>query len=291
MVSVSPCLAREQASMSQLDNIATLAQQLEANEIAAWRAIFGGPPAPLAAHLGSGYLEQGRALMIWNRAARVPLFNRIVGLGLFEPATDDLIDGLLARARAEHIRILVHVAPVARPANLGAMLSARGLVPAQPWLVHYRSLETPLPAPRIPEGYRIERTLPASSAAWGDALLAAWGFSDRAAVGALAVTLPIVQDAHTICFAAIHEASGQIAGAAMLYVSGSVGGLYADGVRQEHRQQGLQDALIAVRLAEAQRQGCTLACSQTLEAHPAQRNMAQAGFEIAYTRENYIPPK
>ena len=79
-----------------------------------------------------------------------------------------------------------------------------------------------------------------------------------------------------------------IVGGGMLFISGDVAGLYADGVREEHRHHGLQDALIAARLVEAHSQGCTLACSQTLAAHPAQRNMAEAGFQVAYTRLNYV---
>jgi GNAT superfamily N-acetyltransferase len=274
--------------MSDTDNLLVLARRLEANEIAAWRAIFDAASAALAAQLGFGYAEQGGALLFWNRAAPSPLFNRIVGLGVFEPATDALLDALLARARAEKSHSLVHVSPAAVPAELGTQLAARGLGTAPPWLIHYRSLEDALPAVSVSPGYRIERVGPANAAAWGDALLAAWGFSPRAATGVLAITLPLVQDANTSCFAAIHESSGKIVGGGMLFISGGVAGLYADGVREEHRHHGLQDALIAARLAEAQRQGCTLACSQTLAAHPAQHNMAQAGFQIAYTRKNYV---
>src|SRR6266508_2508415 len=280
--------ARLSTYMSDTDNMLMLTRRLEANEIAAWRAIYDAASATLAAQLGFGYAEQGGALLFWNRAAPSPLFNRIVGLGVFEPATDALLDALLGRARAEKSHSLVHVSPAAVPSELGTQLAARGLGTAPPWLIHYRSLEHSLPAVSGPPGYRIERVKPANGAMWGDALLAAWGFSARAAAGALAITLPLVQHANTSCFAAIHESSGMIVGGGMLFIAGGVAGLYADGVREEHRSHGLQDALIAARLAEARRQGCTLACSQTLAAHPAQHNMAQAGFQIAYTRMNYV---
>jgi GNAT superfamily N-acetyltransferase len=274
--------------MSDTDNMLVLTRRLEANEIATWRAIFDAAPAALAAQLGFGYAEQGGALLFWNRAAPSPLFNRIVGLGVFEPASDALLDAVLARARAEKSHSLVHVSPAALPAELGTQLAARGLGTAPPWLVHYRSLEDSLPAVSVPPEYRIERVAPANAAGWGDALLAAWGFSARAATGALAITLPLVQDPNISCYAAIHESSGKIVGGGMLFIFGGVAGLYADGVREEHRHHGLQDALIAARLAEAHRQGCTLACSQTLAAHPAEHNMALAGFQIAYIRKNYV---
>ena len=67
--------------------------------------------------------------------------------------------------------------------------------------------------------------------------------------------------------------------------------MYTDGVREEHRRHGIQEALIAIRLAEARRRGCALACSQTLEAHSSRHNMAPTGCEVAYTRQNYVMPK
>ena len=87
--------------MSDTDNMLMLTRRLEANEIGAWRAIFDAASAALAAQLGFGYAEQGGALLFWNRAAPSPLFNRIVGLGVFEPATNALLDALLARSCRE----------------------------------------------------------------------------------------------------------------------------------------------------------------------------------------------
>jgi GNAT superfamily N-acetyltransferase len=129
---------------------------------------------------------------------------------------------------------------------------------------------------------------PATAAAWADALLAGWGFPDRAAAGALAIVLPLLIQPAWTCLATVHEASGQVVGGGALFIDAGIGGLYCDGVRPEHRQHGLQETLIAARLAMAQEQGCTLACSQTLVGHTAEHNMARAGFEVAYRRPNYM---
>ena len=277
--------------MSQPDDSLALARQLEANEVTAWRAMYHSPAPEIAARLGLGYAEQGGALLIWNRAAPALLLNRILALGVFEPATDQLIDDLLARARAERSRCMIQAAPGARPADLAARLQARGLKPEPAWLMHYRGLHDTLPPIVPPPGYRIEQVALAGAAAWGDALLAAWGFPAAAAAGALALVLGLIQHPDATCFAAIEQASGGVVGGGVLFVTGEVGGLYTDGVREEHRRHGIQEALIAVRLAEARRRGCVLACSQTLEAHTSQHNMALAGFEVAYTRQNYVMPK
>lgn len=277
--------------MSDQHDITALERRLEANEVAAWRAMYQSLTPVIAEQLGMGYAEQGGALLIWNRAAPTLLFNRILALGVFEPADDVLIDALLARATAERSRCLIQLAPGAQPADLATRLQARGLKADPIWLMHSRALDDPLPEIAVPAGYQIEQVAPAGAAAWGDALLAAWGFSAAAAAGALALGLALIQHPDVRCFAAIEQSSGQVVGGGALFVSGAVGGLYSDGVRVEHRRHGIQEALIAARLAEARRCGCALACSQTLEAHSSQHNMALAGFEVAYARQNYVMPK
>jgi hypothetical protein len=275
--------------MNQPADITALARRLEANEIAAWRAICHSPPAALAEQLGIGTAEAHGALLIWNRAAPVLLFNRLLGLGVFEPASDAAIDALIARAEAERSRTMIQAVPI--DPGLGARLDARGLLRAPTWLSHCRSLDGELPELIVPPGYRIEPVSEAGAAPWCDALLAAWGIPAFAATGALAVMLPLHQQPGFSCFAAIEEASGQTVGGGALFVAGGVAGLYADGVRAEHRQHSLHDALIAFRLAEGRRQGCEIATSQTLANHPAQHNMVQAGFAVAYERPNYVLPK
>jgi GNAT superfamily N-acetyltransferase len=277
--------------MSNPQDILALERRLEANEIAAWRAMCRPPAPAIAAQLGLGYAEQGGALLIWNRAAPTLLFNRILALGVFEPADDALIDALLARAHAEKSRCMIQLAPGVQPADLAARLQARGLRAQPAWLMHSRALDDNLPETVVPAGYRIEQVAPAEAAAWGDALLAAWGFPAAAAAGALALALTLIQHPDATCFAAIEQSSGLVVGGGALVVSGDVGGLYSDGVRVAHRRHGIQEALIVARLAEARRRGCALACSQTLEAHSSQHNMALAGFEIAYKRQNFVTPK
>jgi GNAT superfamily N-acetyltransferase len=272
------------------DNLA-LVQRIEANERAAWRAPYAAVSPMLAAHFGIGYYEHGGALMIWNRAAPATLFNRIIGLGVFEPTTGALLDVLLNRAHAEGIRCLVHVAPDALPHDLAAQLTGRGLTPVANWLVHRRALDGPLPPIVLPPGYRLEYVAAADAPQWSEVPLAAWDFSDRQVTGALALTLPYTNDANTICLSIIHEASERIVAAATLFIHDDVAGLYTDSVRFEHRGRGLHAALIAARLADARARGCTLAICQTLEGHAAQRNMVRAGFEVAYARQNYVMPK
>jgi GNAT superfamily N-acetyltransferase len=277
--------------MNQSDDTITLAQRLEANEIAAWRSMYQAPPPEVANSLGIGYAERDGTLQIWNRAAPVSLLNRVLGLGIFEPATDALLDELLARGLAVTSRLYVQLAPAARPDDLAARIAARRLRREPEWQVHSFPLNGALPVAPTPAGYRVEQVSEATVAAWADALLAGWGFPGWAAAGALALVLPLLTQPAWTCLAAVHVASGQVIGGGALFVADGVGGLYCDGVRPEHRQRGLHEALIVARLAAARQQGCGLACAQTLAGHTAEHNMVRAGFAVAYTRQNYMMPK
>lgn len=277
--------------MSASHDILALARQLEANEVAAWRSMYSQLPATLAAQLGVGWHEQGGALVLWNRAAPVFIFNRVLALGVFEPAADALIDSLLAHSHSQKSRCEVQVTPSAQPADLANRLMLRGLRQERAWLMHYRSLAGALPAAAAAPGYRIERVTAASAPAWSDAILAGWQVPAWAATGVLALLLPLAQHPQWSCYLAVHERTGLISGGGALFIDQGVGGLYTDSVRLEHRGRALQRALIAARLAEAQGRGCTLASAQTYVASGAQRNMASLGFEIAYTRLNYAMMK
>lgn len=277
--------------MSRPDDITTLAQRLEANEVEAWRSIMRGPTAAMAEQLGVGWAEQDGALLIWNRAAPVPIYNRLLALGVFEPATDALLDALLARSRAEQSRCTVQVGPAARPGDLAARLAARGLRQSSAWLMHFRALTGELPAHAPPPAYRIERVTPESAPAWSDAILAGWEVPQWAATGVLATLLPLAQHPDWACYLAAYEPTGLVVGGGALFVAHGVGGLYTDGVRAEHRGRAIQRSLIAARISEAHRRGCELVSAQTYVASAGQRNMASMGFEVAYTRLNYLMPK
>ncbi|NTX35918.1 GNAT family N-acetyltransferase [Myxococcus sp. CA051A] len=86
----------------------------------------------------------------------------------------------------------------------------------------------------------------------------------------------------TTCFLALVD--GEPAGGGTVALHDGVATLSGTGVRERFRGRGLQQELIAARLAWALRQGCTLAASSTLPASASQRNMERMGFFIAYPK-------
>ncbi len=71
---------------------------------------------------------------------------------------------------------------------------------------------------------------------------------------------------------------GEIAGGAVLSVCGEVGFLRTASSRWAHRSHGVQSALIAARLRDAERLGCNVVFSSTQGSRISERNLIRNGF-------------
>ena len=77
---------------------------------------------------------------------------------------------------------------------------------------------------------------------------------------------------------------GDAAGAAVLTVDDGVGYLANASTLPEHRNRGVQTALIARRIADAEAAGAELICSGATLGSASQRNLERAGLKLAYTK-------
>ncbi|MCR1289587.1 GNAT family N-acetyltransferase [Shouchella clausii] len=80
------------------------------------------------------------------------------------------------------------------------------------------------------------------------------------------------------------EVEEEPAGVAALFTSGSIAVLAACAVLGRFRKQGVQQALIARRQADAAAAGCTYICGQAGFATTSQRNMERSGLQTIYTK-------
>ncbi len=90
-------------------------------------------------------------------------------------------------------------------------------------------------------------------------------------------------------------ADGEPAGAGALFVHDRLGWLGFAGTREQYRGRGAQSAILAARIEEARRQGCTIVTTETgelQEGRPSSsyRNIVRAGFREAGVRPNYRAP-
>jgi ribosomal protein S18 acetylase RimI-like enzyme len=127
--------------------------------------------------------------------------------------------------------------------------------------------------------------------AWLDAIVEGFARPDTpnvhaAEVYSRSVLEPLVRDLSRvnglIRYTARH--AGVIAGGASLRLGGGVAHLVGAATHPDHRRQGVQTSLLAVRLARAAHAGCEVAVVTTQPGSKSQRNVQRQGFDLLYTR-------
>jgi GNAT superfamily N-acetyltransferase len=207
------------------------------------------------------------------------MFNRAMGLGLDEPASEKLVDETLGFL--EGTRSYVSITPGAKPPELAAWLQARGLTPGYGWTKFTRPATDP---PQVQTTLRIERV--ESGEAFGAA--AAGGFEVPDLFHGWLALLPARENWH--CFVAFD--GDEPAGAGALFVTGKVGWLGIGATVPEHRGKCAQTAIIAKRIEAAVQLGCELLVTETGkpidgQAGPSYRNLMRAGLEPVYVRPSF----
>ena len=250
----------------------------ELGELAAFRDLFAAAPPELGAHARD--LDGALCVRLESLAGAVE-FNRVLGLGLAEPAREELLDELESFFAGQPP--CVALAPEARPDELPSWLEQRGLGAGYAWTKFARSTSSP---PRPATALRVERV------AEGQAFAAAavGGYGLPAALVPWLAALAGRDGWH--CFVAFDGLTP--AGAGALYVAGEVGWLGIGATVPELRGRGAQSAILAARIDAAAAAGCTVVVTETGspvdgKPGPSYRNIVRAGFEPAYERANYVP--
>ena len=210
--------------------------------------------------------------------------NRVLGLGVSEPATAAVLDEIAAAYGS--VRHTISVAPCARPDDLADELRARGYEPGHAWVKFCRPAAD---AYAPPSDLRVER-IGAERAADYVAVIAA-GFGIAPETAAMLGRLP--GRPAWGCYLGYAGAEPVAAGA--VYVSGAAAWLGQATTLPGHRGRGAHSALIAARIAEAHAAGVQVVVTETGELadgrpESSYRNLLRAGFEPAYIRPNYASP-
>jgi GNAT superfamily N-acetyltransferase len=211
-----------------------------------------------------------------------PMLNRILGLGVDEPATEAVLDEALT-AIGNDVTCYVAVAPDARPAALPAWLAARDLQPGWGWMWFRRGVE---PLPVQATALRLVPVTATEAADFGRITVTAYGLPATAA--SLAARAP---GAGWDCWLAVD--GDEPVAAAGVYIAEGVGYLGFAATLPEHRGKGAQSALLARRIDHARERGCDLVVTETGERRDglpsdSYRNILRAGFEEVAVRANWL---
>ena len=229
-------------------------------------------------------LAGGAAALRAPQAPESPMLNRIVALGVREPATEDQLDAAMGAMTG--LRYYVTISPAAGPAELTDWLTARGFEPGWGWMQFARDVGE-VWAP--PTSLDLVEIGPERADVFAAVVRTAFGLP--AALDA--VTARTVTAEGWTCWIAYD--GDEPAGAAALFVEDGDAYLGLGGTLPEHRGKGSQSALLATRIARARELGCRAVYTETGEQRPdrpsgSYRNIVRAGFEELYVVPNWISP-
>ena len=221
-------------------------------------------------------------------APRIPasFFNRAIGLGVFEPATEGALDEILERGAAARPRdFWLHLNPVAKPAQLADWLAARGLAtpPRRTWA---KFLRGPEPYAARPTALRVRTAQARDAGAIAEVVCAAFGMPAFLASWFAAL---VGRPGWTFVVA---ETDGRIAATGAVFIEGSSAWLGVGATLADYRNRGAQSALLAARIALAADACCTVIATETGESiagevNPSLNNIRRAGFVQVCSRLNY----
>jgi GNAT superfamily N-acetyltransferase len=205
------------------------------------------------------------------------------GLGLFEPATPDVLQTLEDFFRQRGAPIFHEVSPLA-DAPLFALLGERGYRPVEFTSVLYRPINRAIRLAAPPnERLKVRVVGDDEAELWARTLAEGWSgeveFSESAL---LELGRTTAQRANALPFLAELDSRPVAAGAMSLH--GGVALLAGASTIPAARRQGAQLALLESRLRHAAERGCDLAMMGALPGSASQRNAERHGFRIAYTR-------
>jgi hypothetical protein len=105
---------------------------IEQTEIEAWRSLLDAAPDSLREVNGMKHRDIGGGMAINFQKNPIPLFNRVIGLGLCEPLTQQVIDSVKT-FYTHHEKYLIHFSSPIQPLNANSLLKQNGFYLAGAW--------------------------------------------------------------------------------------------------------------------------------------------------------------
>jgi len=212
-------------------------------------------------------------------------FNRIVGFGLREPATETMIDDAVAVLHKTGCRnFTIQVSPAAEPEQIGEWLLARGFTAVKPTAKLHRGDRA---WPDHSTTLRVEAIGEDHASAFADLILTIFHMP--------AVLHPLMKGSvgqpnwrHYLAFDGF-----QAVAAGALYMHGDTGWIGFGCTLESHRRHGAHQAIMARRINDGRARGCRRFVTETNQdlpesPNPAFRNLIHAGFDLSYLRPNFV---
>jgi len=262
--------------------LSELAQEMEDHELAVWTqcvdAVAALPGNPLDAVID----RSGPVPLVALRAVDRGDFNRVIGLGVRQPARPEDLERIRSFYQGHQQRnFWVEVTPLSRPSEMPEWLTAHAMDsegPPQTFKM-WRRVENPPEMPRDIEVRRLgsddaEALIAVNIAAWGawstPVSMASWF---GATVGSAEVKHYGVFDGERLV------ATGA------LFIRDSLGWLGFDATHPRYQGRKLRQAISSVRMEDAAGRGCQIVHAEST-VRPSWRAIGD-GWHLLYEKRNY----
>jgi len=268
---------------------ASLIHDLDAIEAAAYRDLFAAAPVDLAASLRLATRDIAGATLLMAPGLPTPMFNRVIGLGNAQPASESDLDAIAGAYRDAGIRSWwIQLSPGAQPDPLADRLVARGFTAPErkAWVKVLR--DAALPA-AVETGLDVRPVRNGEEQLFAETLCAAFEMP-----AALAPWYAQLANRPSWRAVAAFDQENMV-GCGLLHIQGMDAWLGAGGVRPEARGHHAHRAMMALRIRLAIDAGCTRLATETGEPvsgqpNPSLRNMDACGFKRIFSRLNLAAP-
>lgn len=258
---------------------------LEQQEAAYWSDYYETAPAEIVQRFGLRSQRIGAATAGVADQVDILAFNRVIGLGLGQTATENQLDTIIALYKdAGARRFFVQLSPHAKPHGLPEMLQAKGFGFFNNWVKLYRDIH---PLPNADTGLSIRQIDTGDADTFAQIIVTAFDWPE-AIKPLVALAVGRRDWKHYVAYT-----GDKAVACGALFIGGKYATLAFAATLPEHRGRGAQSALIARRFRDAAAAGCRWILTETAEETPQRpvasfRNMRRQGFEVAYLRPNYL---
>lgn len=258
------------------------AEIIEFGEGEAWASWFSAAPPGLDLRVK----RIGGAIALCAPDHPLTLVNRVIGLGLRQPATREIVQECLEFYRTAGSGVhAMQICPQAQPPELPDWLAAGGL---QHSFNTAKMIRPAAEAAQPPTSLQVRQIDQRQAEDWAEVLVTVFELPGPFRPWmAAAVSLPG-------WFHYLAYAEEQPVAAGALFVKDGVGWLGAGSTLPAYRRRGGQGTIMARRISDAAGLGCRWVVTETGEdtpekPNPSYRNMLRSGFNLAYLRAGYLP--
>lgn len=260
----------------------------ELGELGYMEAMYAGADPAVRDALGMAHARVGGGLVcVMAHDPTGGFWNRVLGLGIDQPLTDEVIEEVLSFGREHDApRLAVQVAPGADPVGWGDLLARHGLNTGGSWVKFV-----------APRGFRVEATTdvtierigPERGSEFAQVMCEGFGMPRDSPLPDWFAQMPGMADLTT--YAAVEH--GRMLATAVLCVRDGLASLCGAATLSAARGRGLQSALMARRVDDANTLGAAWIATETgtetpENPNPSLHNMRRLGFTELYERRNWI---